>query len=188
VSKHTDIDGMSQWEALNNEIYFPRKEVLGNIDDIVGYSSYIEYGWKYVNGTTGKGEYDGHYGKIPQGNGITDTEYLKRVLGSEVGQFVNLTEEHILRNRKAATIHCMEKAPLDHCYPLEGPCLFDIISDPCERNNVAKYQPKILSKLEASIEKYRATAARPRNKPSDPMAAPELNDMTWTWWREYKEL
>ena len=180
----SDIDGTSQWEALSNEEYHPRKAVLNNIDDITGYSSYIEFGWKYVNGTTSKAQYDGYYGQQPIPNGIDDQEYVEKVLNSEVGQYIKLNADDILKIRKAATIICMEKPMHNDCHPLEAPCLFDIIADPCEQQNLAKFQPKILHNLEARVEKYRTEAVKPRNKPSDPMAAPELNEFSWTWWRE----
>ena len=184
VPEGLEIDGTSQWEALSNKDHFPRKAILNNIDDIAGYASYTEYGWKYIDGTTSIGLYDGYLGQQPISNKINETDYLNRVLNSEVGKYIKLNTSDILKIRKAATTVCKENQKKIPCHPLEHPCLFDIIADPCEQQNLAQDYPKILQNLEIKVQKYRTKAEKPRNKPSDPLAAPELNEFSWTWWRE----
>ena len=99
-------------------------------------------------GTTYKGKWDQWYG--PSGR---DYPYdLKSVVEDcpvakalkNLGSPLNPTKVMELRN--AATVQCGAEATYSSttstietsaCNPLEAPCLFNIIQDPCERHNLA---------------------------------------------------
>lgn len=53
------VDGHNMWPALSFKLPSPRKEVLLNFDVEIPYSSFIYQKWKYINGTTANGNFDG---------------------------------------------------------------------------------------------------------------------------------
>lgn len=64
-----------------------------------------------------------------------------------------------------------------------GPCLFDISNDPCERNNLAKKYPSVLRDMLNRLETYKPVPAL------SPMSSAEANpkywNNTWTNWLDY---
>lgn len=64
------------------------------------------------------------------------------VIGSSTGRAVasvglNLSSEAIRSLRDNAKVNCAAKnQSLPRCKPLEAPCLFNVLADPCEDNNV----------------------------------------------------
>lgn len=53
-----NIDGVDQWDMINNGGSPARKEVV-NIDNILGYGALISYPYKLVNGSSGDAANDG---------------------------------------------------------------------------------------------------------------------------------
>lgn len=74
------------------------------------------------------------------------------------------------------------------CKPLQAPCLFDIIKDPCEMNNLATKYPERLSQLLTALERYNSTAVPAANLPIDPRGDPQLWDHTWTNFGDYNNI
>ncbi|CAL1272786.1 unnamed protein product [Larinioides sclopetarius] len=70
-----------------------------------------------------------------------------------------------------------------NCKPMESPCLFDIESDPCEYNNLAKTSPQIAQELEELLNQYRMKAVPVRNQPMDPAGNPKYHGYAWIPWR-----
>jgi arylsulfatase A-like enzyme len=52
------LDGVDQWNVINFGGYSARSEIV-NIDDVLGFGSYIYNTYKLVNGTILNGIYDG---------------------------------------------------------------------------------------------------------------------------------
>ncbi|XP_055593389.1 arylsulfatase B-like isoform X2 [Uranotaenia lowii] len=186
LKNQSEIDGIDQWEALSYDTGNPRRAVLNMIDEEAGYSSYMENGLKYVNGTTVDGAFDDWFGVLPTTDKIpSDDEYFKKIVESEVGSQspVGLTKDSMKYLRKHAVISC--KTPLNptSCDPRVRACLFDIINDPCERNDISAREPYKFRELRAKVERYRRAAAKPRNKPADPAANPANFGGVWNWWR-----
>ncbi|XP_062558566.1 arylsulfatase B-like [Armigeres subalbatus] len=183
---HSEIDGQDQWEALSYDTGNPRRVVLNVIDEIYGYTSYMENGFKLINGTLSNGALDGWYGQLNSSDPtLSDDEYIDLVLQTEATKWA---EETISRNtikylRKHARVNCNQQIEFNQCNPLIRPCLFDIINDPCELNDLSRKNPQKLRELRSTVQAYRRLAAKPRNKPGDLAANPANFGGIWTWWR-----
>ncbi|GFS13766.1 arylsulfatase J-like [Elysia marginata] len=70
-----------------------------------------------------------------------------------------------------------------NCRPTVSPCLYHVLSDPCEYNNIAAQQPHIVKKLLASLKQYESTMVPMLNKPFDPQGNPRLHDGAWVPWQ-----
>lgn len=74
---------------------------------------------------------------------------------------------------------CASK-PLNKCNPLSKPCLFDVLADPCEFNNIADKFPNILKTLQTRLLEFNASSIGPSNMPIDERGNPIFFDRTWT--------
>ncbi|XP_062711801.1 arylsulfatase B-like isoform X1 [Aedes albopictus] len=178
----SEIDGRNQWEALKNPAISVRNVVMNNIDELHQYSSYSRGGWKYVNGTSWEGKLDNWMGELDGEDELSEEEYVVRLAGSVVGRMMPLDLEHVARLRRDATVECEVEGVGKACNPKKSACLFNLLEDPCERNNVASEHLDILEELRAEVQRYRQTAVEPRNKPADPRSDPGFYNNTWTWW------
>ncbi|XP_052871938.1 arylsulfatase B-like [Anopheles cruzii] len=180
----SDIDGIDQWEALAYGTGNPRQRLMNNVDEIFGYTSYMENGLKYVNGTTLEGANDRWYGaadsldKLP-GN----AQYLDTVKSSPIGRALQLDAIVMGYLRRHARVNCSNAIATRDCNPLQRPCLFDIINDPCEMHDIAAEHPIRMRQIQENIEDYRSRAVKPRNRPHDPAANPANFGGVWNWWR-----
>lgn len=87
---------------------------------------------------------------------------------------------HLSRKlRNEATVTCTNKAGND-CNPLSKPCLFDVVTDPCELNNLADKFPNIVKTLTNKLIEYNASSVPPGNLPIDDRGNPMFFDRTWT--------
>lgn len=188
------IDGYDMWDALstlNDES--PRNEVLLSMDTNVPYSSYINREYKYMNGSTSNGQYDGWISSFDGKNSQLLKQYGNALLSSETGRALlqyQLTDKPVTSNtieelRKKSTINC--NYPKNNtvrylCQPLSQPCLFNIYEDPCEIHNLATVYPEILNKMKKRMLELTNLALPARNKPIDPLSNPQFYNYTWTWW------
>ena len=60
------LDGLNLWSALKYGYEAVEREILHNIDDIFGYEVYSKGKWKFINGTTAEGMYDGWLSQRPE--------------------------------------------------------------------------------------------------------------------------
>uniref|UniRef100_A0A182Q886 Sulfatase N-terminal domain-containing protein n=1 Tax=Anopheles farauti TaxID=69004 RepID=A0A182Q886_9DIPT len=185
VPSGSAIDGQNQWNTLLTEAANGRSVVMHNADEKFVYSSYMKHGWKYVNGTCFGGVYDGWLGDLLHSDQLTEGDYYSQLTSAEtIGATMNLSETQVLPIRQAATIACPKDVPEVSCEPLKRPCLFNIIEDPCERQNLADQYPDVLNDLQADVALYRRNSVRPRNQPPDGLSDPSLYNNTWTWWQD----
>jgi arylsulfatase B len=188
------VDGFNQWDALVNGSKSPRNEVVMTLDNVDGHTGIISGNWKIVNGTTLGGIFDGYLGEIQKFEMGTDS-YSNIVLSSRVGKAlmdpkalrsdkINLTPVKISNLRRQSKISCNDlDNPIISCNPLEAPCLFNIIADPCERKNLADIFPSTLSRLrQRMIDLARNAAPSQRTAVTDPRCDPSLHQGTWSWW------
>lgn len=103
-----------------------------------------------------------------------------------------LNAKKVLELRKKSIISCNEvKNPLSPCNSSEKPCLFHIINDPCERNNLADFHPEITASLMQKLEALKKSAMPTRRTgKSDERCDPSNFNGTWNWWiddSEYKK-
>lgn len=180
------VSGYDQWDVLSNGGKSPRKEIVSSLDNMIGFSAIISGQYKLVNGSTFDGEFDGHLGDIEEFT-MSDEFYANTILNSRAGRALtheNLTPSKIHNLRKKAKISCNEAAnPMVDCNPLVAPCLFNIINDPCERNNLANVYPSTLASLKQRMNDLVRTAAPVRRTYiSDPRCSPDLHQGNWEWW------
>lgn len=83
-----------------------------------------------------------------------------------------------------ATISCQNEQIMQ-CHPLESPCLFDVINDPCEENNLADKYPNIMKTLMMRLEEFNASALPPGNLPIDERGNPNYFNHVWTNFGDY---
>lgn len=188
ISPISNIDGIDHWNSLVTGKALARSEILNNIDTITGYSSYMRNGWKIVNGTTNNGSYDGWLNKasdyiFPQERSYIN--YLKDKIRSLFS--ITMDANQILQLKNAATVSCNKRNPNNvPCVPLEEPCLFNIVEDPCEIENLAKniiFKDKLLE-MEEHLKQYLLTLISSRMQPADSKCDPANFNGTWSWWIE----
>jgi hypothetical protein len=179
-----DVDGIDQWQMISRGAQTKRKEILHATDPIDNFSSLTFENWKLVNGTTSDGIYDGWLGRIEEFS-IDSNEYIERLKESEVGKILNrISSEKIFELRKKAKITCpsIDIGVNMICEPLQAPCLFNIVNDPCEQVNLAETEKEILKIVEERLNEHIAKSIEPRNQPSDYRADPGNFNGAWTWW------
>ena len=99
---------------------------------------------------------------------------------------MTFTRRNLEKRRHQAEVICGEKpSSANPCYPLQAPCLFDISKDPCEYNNLALLEPRLVTDLLELLEWYNSTAVKPLNTPSDPLFNPKYWDYTLTNWVDF---
>lgn len=81
--------------------------------------------------------------------------------------------------RNDATVTCGTKQG-NKCNPLTKVCLFDVVNDPCELNNLAEKYPNIVKILTTRLLEFNASALAPANLPIDQRGNPNFFDHTWT--------
>lgn len=191
-----NIDGIDMWKTLSLNEINPRKSILHNIDEIFGYSSYQKNSWKYVNGSTLNGIYDNWLGVDSSSENGDPLIYESEVINSDAGKalnkysqlgckgfFCNLRMRDLrFRSRVSCGRATIKNSKYDCNY--KEPCLFNLISDPCERVNLARVYPRILKDMASDVEQYRNSAVKAGNVPIDPKGAPNLHNFTWTWWKD----
>ena len=74
------------------------------------------------------------------------------------------------------------------CEPLKDFCLFDIVNDPCEYNNLAHQKPDVVQDLLSLLNWYNGTAVEPLNTPPDPLSNPKYWNYTYTNWVDFLPL
>lgn len=186
------LDGINIWDSISENKESPRKDLLHNVDEIIGYSAYLQNQWKYVNGSTLNGKYDDWLGEVNLDSSKEvysnfSSYYEELVINSEAGkalsEFSDFKANSIETLREQSKIHC-NKHELDEKCSMSKPCLFDIIKDPCEFNNLASKFPDKVLEMKQKVELFRMAALEPRNKPGDPNCDPALHGFIWTWWQE----
>ena len=68
------------------------------------------------------------------------------------------------------------------------PCLFDLVTDPCEYNDLSTTRPKILRSLTSKMNGYRSQVAASRTQPKQNEADPDSHvgifNGVWVPWQE----
>ncbi|XP_058803438.1 uncharacterized protein LOC131671204 [Phymastichus coffea] len=184
-----EIDGMDQWEALTQASFAPaRHNVLVNIDEMRNWEAAIIGRHKLVKGAINLGE--GYYGETG-----SDSSYpaydVENALSSTTGQvirrlqgFVSPSAKKARKLRQLATVHCEPVSRYANC---SGTCLFDIVNDPCESQDLSERRPKVVKALESLIDSYRSVLMQQRNStgtrhPIDACSFPKYFNGTWMPW------
>lgn len=188
IKINTELDGVSQWETINEKSPTPRKEILYNIESVFGFSGIMNEGWKLVNGTENI-QYSDWFGSSGEEVNLTFDDYLQSVLNSTAAlNLPKLSIEQIKNLREKSTTKCENSTNVKHCNPLKSPCLFNILNDPCERNNLADEFPDKVQFLLSRISHHIVEMVPSIRKPPDLRCDPKFHNFTWTWWLEEKEI
>uniref|UniRef100_A0A0A1WSM7 Arylsulfatase B n=1 Tax=Zeugodacus cucurbitae TaxID=28588 RepID=A0A0A1WSM7_ZEUCU len=202
-TQQMNLDGLNLWSALKYGYDAVEREIVHNIDDIFEYVSYGKGKWKFINGTTESGDYDGWLSaRQPERDAEVDPRaaaYEELIKNTSVWQQLSEINAktalpfavNITKLREDAAISCLLTNGTQGvaCEPLLGPCLFDIDVDPCEQNNLyeAMSDGKVVQELLTRVAHFRETAHAPNNKPLDPKCDPRLYDGEWTWWEDIQD-
>ncbi|EDS35430.1 arylsulfatase b [Culex quinquefasciatus] len=175
------LDGINVWKSLLNGNSTERREILHNIDDIWGSAALTVNNWKILKGTNYKGQWDNWYGppgdRDPEAYNITAVQHCPT--GKALSEMNLLPTEATIRNlRLNATVHCSKEVRAT-CNPLEQPCLYDVLQDPCELDNLAERFPAILDSMLKKLDAYNATAVPPGNLALDTRGDPRFWGYTW---------
>ncbi|XP_057307730.1 arylsulfatase B-like [Hydractinia symbiolongicarpus] len=161
VKPNNPLDGVNQWETLQNMVPSSRKEVLLNMVD--NSTGALRMGdWKILLEVMPQGKYwDGWYAP-PQ---VQNKELVEKM-------FVD------------ASVQCGEVPEnVTHCTKEHGYCLFNIKEDPCEYHDLSKEYPDIFKQMLSRLDEYRKTMVPPRNKNIvDPLSNPKLHNGVWQPW------
>lgn len=184
------IDGISQWGMIKSNIDPPRNEVV-NLDNIAGFGSLIQERYKFVNGSALTGMFDGWLSSKNYYWFDNFNTYITKVLRSKAFQALTkvtnlpLNFFDILMKREKLKVVCSKKYFKTSCDPLKAPCLFDIIEDPCEQNNLANsdYFKNIFNSMKKRFSDIVNSAVPSARKPPDSACDPRNFNDTWTYWQ-----
>ncbi|XP_048729623.1 arylsulfatase B-like [Ostrea edulis] len=181
--------GVDQWQVLQTNGKPVRDEMLHNIDPL-GKSGAIRVGeYKLIYGHVMG--WDGWYPpyQLPE-NSKSQNIYTATLENSQHHNSTKLEQEMEVGHRSLdrgtpVTVQCGSKPAnaSTNCQANKVPCLYHILSDPCEYNNIAADHMDIVSKLMDKIKEYRITMmVPPGNKPADPAGNPRLHGGIWKPW------
>ena len=177
------LDGFNQWETISSGASTPRKEILYNIENIRGFSGLMSDGWKIVNGTDNI-DYATYMGSSGNGNFSFD-RYVNSVLDSDASKALNKLDSRKIRSLiEEATVKCNRSLNVTPCNPLAAVCLFNIVEDPCESNNLAAIFPEKTNFLRSKLNAYVKTIVPSRRRFTDVNCDPENFNNTWNWWQD----
>lgn len=169
----TSIDGLDVWDSISLGSPSPRKEILYTIEQVLGFSAVVNDGWKIVNRS------ENINNAVWMGASGSDflkldlESYAKTIFDSESSKFLpELDLETIQTMRERATVLCNNTA--NQCNPLEAPCLFNIIEDPCEMNNLATTRPDKLSFMMSRLEHHLRNVVPTRRRFTDDNCDPKF--------------
>lgn len=191
------------WQMLTEEKASPRDEFVVNMDELSPYISIRSNEWKYISGRVSYGNYDQWYGEAR----IDTTRYEPSdVLFSKACMAITgyITEKQMIEKRdnngsfnlarsplhpdditalrNSAMVNCTKS--VNDCNPMQSPCLFNILEDPCETTNLASEKSVLMASLQDLVDKYQATVVNATNLPADPGADPALFGKVWSNWRD----
>ncbi|KAG5681948.1 hypothetical protein PVAND_011349 [Polypedilum vanderplanki] len=184
ISITNNIDGINQFETISNSKITERKDILYNIESVFGFSAIMSNGFKLVNGSENM-KYSGWFGSSGDYAATSLEEYFQNIINSITYKNLPMIDIDIVKKmREESKTVCDNSISTTKCNPIQAPCLFDIINDPCEKDNLAEIYPDkvkmLIEKLNIEIQLMVPTI---RVK-SDPLCDPKLHNWTWTWWRQ----
>ncbi|XP_049956680.1 arylsulfatase B-like [Schistocerca serialis cubense] len=194
-----NMDGVDQWESLLYNLVSRRDEVLINIDEKTRNAAIRLHNWKLVIGTTRGGRYDGYFGASGREDPATPPYNATAVVASPAGaalahamqvRYRRPTREDVIATlRASATVRCEPNSTFNAppCNPAQSgePCLYDVASDPCELNNLARTYDNVALHLRQQLVRRRAGLVPQANLPVDAAGAdPRRWNFTWIPWGE----
>ncbi|XP_075535035.1 arylsulfatase B-like [Dermacentor variabilis] len=191
VSNLAGIDGVSHMRSLREPFADkPRREILLNIDPKEGNEAIIQDSYKLVHGAfpdgtsqwleiPGKRLPAAEEAELARQSCISCTTYrLLDIRGmspscGEAGSVYSTPVKCGKRNSSKAV-----------CDSTLAPCLYDINADPCEYNDIANENPKIVRQMQTRISAYKKSALNPTNLDQDASSFPHNHGGAWVSWKD----
>ncbi|XP_063698187.1 arylsulfatase B-like [Culicoides brevitarsis] len=184
------LDGIDQWNSISLGLMGKRREMLLNINPVVGWSSFIKNDWKLLR-------------KAPEANdkwlseANNDTQfrneasYVQNIVNSDAQKAIGkgLNTFDVVQTLRRNQINCgvprkFGKGFKECDFSKTKQCLFNIISDPCERYDVSSMYPHILKQMEAALKVYEDQVVPSLYQPTDPKCNPAYFNNTWVSWND----
>ncbi|XP_023720420.1 arylsulfatase B-like isoform X1 [Cryptotermes secundus] len=183
------LDGQDVWTNILTGSPPPYDELLLNIDNQRDIAALRKGDWKLVKGRTWDGQWDGWYGPSGRKPGYryNVTLVYNSVAGKALvstGAPLPLNPEDALRTRAAANVSCGSHNANSSCAGPNSVCLFNLMQDPCELDNLSNKYPLRVAALQRLLDRYNATVVPPLNKEADPRSNPKYWNYTWTNWMD----
>ena len=93
--------------------------------------------------------------------------------------------------RSRATVRCgpvYGPGPCDPSAAANKHCLYDVLNDPCEKNNLADIYPTVARALKRTLVRYRSGLVPQPKTPQEPLLAdPKRFGGAWSPWQEGPE-
>jgi hypothetical protein len=188
------IDGISMWKMLSNNKTPKRNKLLLNIDPIWNMSSIIVDNWKLIQGfvpeniSANSSAYSSSYDSETDSANQT-LERLEKLQEERINSVVSKVLSDLKRypnydifNETLINCGIDAKNKSTECDLSNNLCLYDLRSDPCEYNNLAPNEPKIVEQLWSKVLDFNKTAVEPKIKPIDPKANPIYHNNVWDNW------
>ncbi|KAL4103622.1 hypothetical protein QTP88_018981 [Uroleucon formosanum] len=191
------LDGLDQWTSLTLNLPSQRNFVLLNIDEKQRYAGILKDHWKLIVGSTANGTLDGFFGATRPRTPYNATAVLYSPAGRALaklsdslpfatGGYGPMSDvRELLAMRYESTVRCNPSAAGPRTQspcPTGEACLFDLLADPCETNNVAKKYVGVSGQLYEALKYYRRLLVPQTNRPFDPSANPSRFNNTWSSW------
>ena len=178
------IDGINQWETISKKKPTERNEILYQIESVLGFSGLMIDGWKLVNGSENL-NFSGWLGGSGEYMETSFDEYFGMMESSHAFKSLPKLESKVIKDlmKKSSTM-CNKNSPVTKCNPRSSPCLFNIIDDPCEMNNLAESYPEKVEYLFSGLKRFSKVMVPSIRKFSDPSCDPKNFNDTWNWWRK----
>ena len=186
----TGLDGINQWPTISKGKASQRNEFVYNIDPIFQFGAVMLDDFKIVNGSLNNA-FNGWLGDPGNVSVLNFHEYTELVLESAASKSIRsiqkesqyLTVQVIKNLMESATVTCNNNLNNHPCDLRDGPCLFNIINDPCEQNNLAQTNPSQMTIMLNKFNEWTSKVVPSREKPSDPASNPTNFNGTWNWWQ-----
>ncbi|XP_043275094.1 arylsulfatase B-like [Venturia canescens] len=183
-----DIDGVNHWPHFSKGKSSPRESLLLNIDELAPTEGAIHRRFKLVRGSYKQGYYDQYYGESGRNRDVPEYNYTtvhRSAVASSISAHIQgpMTQPSQMSHlRDQASVICRRSMRNVFSTCNETECLFDIVNDPCETNNIAKQYPKIVNFLDLYLEKYGNVLVKQPRLPIDWLADPRRRNNTWQPW------
>ncbi|KAL1482231.1 hypothetical protein MTO96_033934 [Rhipicephalus appendiculatus] len=179
-----DLDGFDMWRSLSYGLPSPRVEMLYNYDYTFTNSSALRNS-RYKLVLDGTRVFADRY-NVPGGScpgRDLDSLAAQSTVASVLRDFYKTRNLNFPKSwRQKVTLKCGNKATTNFSSNTSV-YLFDIVSDPCELNNLASRLPNVVASLKKRLDQFGAAALPVRNiKAVDPRSFPENHGGTWAPW------
>lgn len=180
------IDGVSQWETLSSGAPSKRQELLLGFNVLSKTGAYRSGRYKLMVNPS-DGSWSDLRGK-PRGNASLGIDLDQLMADSAVAKtlakFYNTGTPLVPAPewRRSASVFC-ELELWSNYKRADSPYLFDVVSDPCETNNLASVRSDLVASLREKLFAAASITVPPVTEDVlEPEATPECNNCAWGPW------